>query len=84
MNEFLKYFEPLFRDIKSFTYFQHFIHDELSSKYMVIGINATSPSLARKTYTIERINEKIKESNVPLEVIDLNTDTTLFQIKLKK
>lgn len=84
MNQFLQHFEPLFREIKSFTYFQHFIHDELSSKYNVVGINATSPSIARKSTTIEMINKKISESNSPLEIIDTVPESTLFQIKLKK
>lgn len=83
-NEFIRYFQPLFRDIKDFTYFQHFIHDDLSEKYMVVGINATSSSLARKSYTIERINQKIKESNIPLEVVDSVADSRLFKIILKK
>lgn len=83
-NEFLRYFEPLFSEIKSFVYFQHFIHDELTDKYMVVGINATSSSLARKTFTIERINGKIKASKAPLEVVDSVSDSPLFKIILKK
>lgn len=84
MNTFIQHFEPLFKEIKSFTYFQHFIHDELSSKYNVVGINATAPSLARKTTTIEMINEKIKSRKAPLEIIDTVPESTLFQIKLKQ
>lgn len=84
MNEFMRYFQPLFEEIKSFTYFQHFVHDELSAKYMVIGINATAPSIARKSTTIEMINEKIKSRKAPLEIIDTVPESTLFQIKLKQ
>ena len=83
-NEFLKHFEPLFKEIKDFTYFQHFIHNELSKAYYVTGINATAPSLARKTDTIERINEKIAARKAPLEIVDTVPHSTLFQIKLKK
>lgn len=84
MNDFIKNFEPLFKDIKSFTYFQHFIHDELSNKYVVVGINATAPSLARKSFTIQMINDRILEGKMPLEVTDSNPETTLFTIKIKK
>jgi len=83
-NAFIKYFEPLFREIKQFVYFQHFIHDELNKRYTVTGINAAASSLSRKSFTIQRINDAIKFNNVPLEVKDNSPETNNFTITLKQ
>lgn len=82
-NNFMKEFMPLMNDLQKVCHFGFFIHEELDGKENVVGIVGKAPSLLRKSETLKKVKQKIKDNNKPLEVTDSHPDTIMFTIRIK-
>ncbi len=65
--------------VYSFTWFRFYIKKRLGSSE-VVGCLLQSSSSIRKPFTIKRIEDKIKELELPLKVVDDNPDVNFFEI----
>lgn len=79
---FLDNFNILHPHIKGYTYFGWFIKKELGSEE-IIGINAASSSVIRKSDIITRVQQSIKSLNLPLIIQEDNDRNKYFKILLK-